>query len=154
MILIQDDHVVQTFATYAADDSFTIRVLPGRAWCDGDFFNVHAFDTLGEVVPVDAVTIANEKTRRFLVREGVDDLLGRPFNVGIRGYVEVNDLPPVVTEYEEDLQDTEGHGRNREEVAGGDVGKVIGQERSPVLRRRFPSADHVLGHGLFDDIVA
>ena len=85
--------------------------------------------------------------------ESVDDLLGRPFGVGIRGNVEVNDLPPVMAEYDEDVQDTEGHGRDREEVAGGELGNVIGQERSPGLGRRFPSADHVLGHGPFHDVV-
>jgi len=81
-------------------------------------------------------------------------LLGGPFGAGIRGNVEVNDLPPVVTQHDEDVQDTEGHGRNREKVAGRDVGNVIVQKRPPGLRRRFPSADHVLGHGLFGDVVA
>ena len=90
----------------------------------------------------------------FLVREGVDDLLGRPFSGGIRSNVEVNDLPPVATEYDKEAQDTSGHGRDREELAGGDVADVIAQEPSPGMGRRFPSAHHVLGHGLFDDIVA
>lgn len=125
MRFVEHDDMIQTTAAYAADNSFTIRILPGRAWRDWDFFNTHAFDTLGEVVPVDAVAIANEKTRCFLVREGVDDLLDGPFGVGIRRDVEVNDLPPVVAEHDEDVQDTEGHGRNREEVAGGDVGSAI-----------------------------
>ena len=61
----------------------------------------------------------------FFVRESVDDLLGGPFGVGIRGNVEVNPLPPIVTEHDEDVEDTEGHGRNREEVTGGDVGNMI-----------------------------
>jgi hypothetical protein len=73
---VEHDDMVQTIAAYAADNSFTIRILPRTAWCDWDFFNTHAFDTLGEVVPIDAVAIANEKTKCFLVREGVDDLLG------------------------------------------------------------------------------
>ncbi len=106
------------------------------------------------MVAVDVVTIANEKTWCFFVRESVDDLLGGPFGVGIRGNVEVNDLPPVVTEHDEDVEDTESHGGNGEEVAGGDVGNVIVQKRPPRLRRRFPSADHVLGHGPFGDVVA
>jgi len=51
--------MVETFAADAADNSFTIRVLPGRAWCGWDFFNTHAFDTLPERVPVDAVAITS-----------------------------------------------------------------------------------------------
>ena len=54
-----------------------------------------------------------------------------------------------VLEHDEDVQDTKGHGRNREEVAGGDLGHVIGEKRSPSLRRRPPGADHILGHGPF-----
>jgi len=65
-------HVDETFAAGAADNSLTIRVLPRRAWCGWDFFNTHAFDTLGEGVPVDAVATANEITRCSLAREGGD----------------------------------------------------------------------------------
>ena len=38
-----------------------------------------------------------------------------------------------------EVQDTERRRRNREEVAGGDVGNVIGQEGSPGLGRQFTS---------------
>ena len=100
------------------------------------------------------VAIAIEKTWCFLVREGVDDLLGGPFGVRIRANVEVDDLPVIVAQHDEDVEDTEGHGRNREEVAGGDVGNVIVQKRPPRLQRRLPPADHVFGHGRFGDFMA
>ena len=67
---VQHDHVVQALAAYAADDAFAIGILPGRVWGDWNFFDAHTFDTLGEIIAVDAVTIANEKTWRFLIREG------------------------------------------------------------------------------------
>ena len=70
---------------------------------------------------VDAVTIAKEKSRGFFVRKGVDDLLGRPLGLGFRGHIEVHHLSPVVTEHDEDVQNTEGRGRNREEIASGDI---------------------------------
>ena len=97
------DHMVEALPTYRSDDSFTNRILPRRARCDRDFFNTHAFDTLGEVVAVDAVAVADAKTRDFLVREGIDDLLGRPCGVEIYGNVEVNDAPPIMAERDEDL---------------------------------------------------
>jgi len=59
--------------------------------------------------------------------KGADDLLGCPFGVEIRGNVEMNGLPPIVTEHDEEVKDTEGHGWNREEFAGGDVGNMIVQ---------------------------
>jgi len=46
---------------------------------------------------IDAIAIANEKTRGFLVREGVDDLLSSPFGVGICSDVEVDNLATIVT---------------------------------------------------------
>ena len=107
-----------------------------------------------EVVAIDAVAVAQKKTWGFFVRKGVDDLLGGPFGVGMAGHVEVDDLSPVMTEHDEDVQDAESDRRNGEEIAGSDVGNVIGKERSPRLRRRFPDADHVLGHGPFRNVVA
>jgi hypothetical protein len=104
------DDVIDALSAYRADDAFAIRILPGRAWCDGNFFDAHAFDASLEVVAVDSIPIADEKTGRFFVREGIDDLLGGPFGVRIRGHVEVNDQSPVVTEHDEDVQHAEGHG--------------------------------------------
>ena len=95
MPFVEHDHVVEALPAYRTDDSFTIWILPGCMWCDRHFFDTHAFDALGEIVTLDAVAIANEKTWCFLVGQGVDDLLGGPFGVEIRGNVEVNDLPPV-----------------------------------------------------------
>ena len=138
MPFVEHDHVIQTFSAYGADDAFAVRILPGRRGCDQDFLDAHVFDALLEVVTVDAIAIADEKTRCFVVRESVDDLLGGPFGVGIRGDVEVNDLPPVMAEHDEDVQDAKRDCRNDEEVAGGDIGNVIGQKRSPSLRRRLP----------------
>ena len=110
MSLVQHDRVVQTFSAYRTDDAFTIRILPGRAWCDGSFFDAHGFDASLEVVAVDSIPIADEKTGRFFVRGDIDDLLGGLFGVRIRGHVEVNDQSPVVTEHDEDVQHAEGHG--------------------------------------------
>ena len=83
---------------------------------------LQAFDTLSEVGAVDVVAITNEKAWCFLVRERVDDLLSGPFGVGICGDVEVDDLSPVMTHHDEDVQNAErdrGHG---EEVTGSDIG--------------------------------
>ena len=101
-----------------------------------------------------AVRILPGCPRCFFVREGVDDLLGGSFGVGMVGHVEVNDPSPVMTQHNEHVQNSECDRRNDEEVAGSDVGNVIGQERSPRLRRRLPAAGHVLGHSPFRSLVA
>ena len=114
MTFVQHDQVIQTFSAYGADHAFAVWILPWRAWCNKDFLDAHAFNSLLEVVTVDAIAIADEKPWGRLVREGVDDLLGGPFGIRIRGNVEVNDLSPIVTEKDENVQDAEGDGWSRE----------------------------------------
>ena len=82
MSFAQHDHVIEALSTYRANHPLAIWVLPGRSRRGWDFFNTHAFDATDEVVAVDAVAIADEKTWCFLVREGVDDLLGSPLAWG------------------------------------------------------------------------
>jgi len=154
MFFVEHDHVVETLSPYGADDAFAVGILPWRAGCDQDFFDPHAVDPFREVIAVDAVAIADEKTRGFFVWKGVDDLLGGPYGVGIGGHIEVNHLSPIVTEHDENVQDAESDGRNGEEIAGRNIGHVVVQERSPGLRRWLLGADHVLGHGRFGNVVA
>ncbi len=154
MPFIQHYDVIEALPSYRTDDAFTVRALPGRMWCDRNFFDSHVFHAVLEIVAVDAVTIMDEKTRLFFVRKSVDDLLGRPFGVGIRGNVEVNDLSPFVTEHDEDIEDTKRYRGNGEKITGRDVGYVIVQKRSPSLGRRFSGTDHILGHGSFGNVVA
>ena len=90
--LAQHDDMIQTVTADAADGAFAIWILPGRLRCDRDFFDSHVLDPFLKVVAVDAVAIANEEARCFFVREGIDNLLGGPFGVWIRGHVEVNNL--------------------------------------------------------------
>ena len=153
MSFVQHDHMIQTIPAYRADNSFAVRILPRRPCCNQDFFDAHVRDPLREVVTIGTVAISQKKTRGFFVRKGVDDLLGGPFGVGMAGHIEVDDLSPVMAEHDEYVQNAEGDRRNGEKIAGNDVGSVIGKERSPRLRGRFPRADHILGHGPFSNVV-
>ena len=110
--------MVQTLSAYGADDSFALRILPGRGGRDEDFVDAHAFDSLLEVVTVDAIAIADQKTWGRLVLEGIDDLLGGPCGVGIRGDAKVNDAPPIMAEHKEDVQDAKRDCGNSEEGPG------------------------------------
>ena len=74
--------------------------------------------------------------------------------VGIRSHVEVNDLPPIVPEHDENVQHAKRDGRNSKEVAGSDVRNVIVEERSPSLRRWLTEANHVLGHRPLGDLMS
>ena len=62
MVFVEHDHVIQAFAPYRTDDAFAVRILPRRARGDRDFFDPRAFHAVLEIVAVDAVAIADQKT--------------------------------------------------------------------------------------------
>ena len=117
MDFVQHDHVVQAFATDGTDDSLSVGILPGRSWRSRNFANLHAFHAVLEIVAEDAVAISKKKARRFFVGESVNDLLRSPFGIGIRRDVEVNDLSPIVPEYDENVEHSKGRRRHGKEVA-------------------------------------
>ena len=123
---------------------------------DADFLDAKALYPSPEVVAVDAVPIPEEVLRRSVPRERLDDLVRGPFGGRVRGHVEVDDLPPVVQEHDEDIQDPERRRRHREEIAGSDLADVVSQELPPALRWRlsFPRDLEVLGDGGWRDLVA
>src|SRR5437899_4807547 len=97
----KDEYVIQTLAPDGADEPLRQGVLPRAVRRREDFTDVHALHALPEHVTVDRVAIAEEVRRGGVVREGVDDLLGRPSSGGMFGDIEVEDAPPVMGEYDE-----------------------------------------------------
>ena len=51
------------------------------------------------------------------------------------GHVEAEDAPTVVGEHDENEEDAQARGRQREEVDSDEVADMVGEERSPGLRR-------------------
>jgi hypothetical protein len=60
MPLVQDDHVIQHLTTNTANQTFHIRILPGRSRRNQDLFDAHMPDVLLKERAVDAVPIAQE----------------------------------------------------------------------------------------------
>ena len=48
MTLVEDDNVIEAFASDRADDALSIRILPRRTRCGDDFVDPHSFDALAE----------------------------------------------------------------------------------------------------------
>jgi hypothetical protein len=102
-------------------------------------------------VTVDGVAIAEEIGWSGVVREGVHDLLSGPSRGGMLGDVEVEDPTPMVGEDDQDEEHTQVSGGDGEEVDRDQVPDVIGEKRSPGLRRRCAMlgdqpGDGTLGH--------
>jgi len=76
--------------------SNTTRHLCAR--CDDDLANAHALDSALEVSAEDGIAIAEQVSGAGLVRERVDDLLGRPRGSGLVGDADVEEFSAVVVE--------------------------------------------------------
>lgn len=113
---VDDEHVIQTLAPDRADEPLRERVLPRALRRREHFVDAHALYAMPELLTVDLVTIPEEIGGSGIVREGVDELLGRPGGGGMLGDVEVDDAPAVVSEHDENEEDTEASSGYGEEV--------------------------------------
>jgi len=71
-----------------------------------------------ECPAADLVPITDHPDDPRIDADNLDDLLGRPELVGIRGDVHVQELPPLEREHEEHVQQVEPHRRHDEEIDG------------------------------------
>jgi hypothetical protein len=69
MILVENDHVVETFSPSGADDPFDVRVLPWRARCCPYLLDAKSTDASGEIVSIDAISVSNYVARGGVPRE-------------------------------------------------------------------------------------
>ena len=79
---VEHDDEIEAFAANRADDALGEGILPGSARCNDDLANAHALDPALEVGAIDGIAIGEQVSGASLVRERVDDLLGRPRGVG------------------------------------------------------------------------
>ena len=102
MGLAQDEAMIQALAAKGADDPLDKRVVPGRVRGDADLADPHPLDSPRELLAVDRVSITKQESRSRIVRERLDDLLGRPDRSGVIRDVDVEEFAPIVAEDDED----------------------------------------------------
>ena len=152
--LAEHEHVIQTLAPYRSDHALGEGILPRAVRCREDFVNPHALHSVAKLLAKHQVTIAQEIGRPGLVREGVHDLLGRPGRGGVLGDVKVDDPPAMVSEHDENEEDTQAGGGHGEEVDRHQVPDMVVEERPPGLRRSRTTLRHEAGDGAFGDVDA
>jgi hypothetical protein len=103
----EDEHVIQTLAPDRTDDALGKRILPRAVRGREDFLDPHTLHSVPKLLAKDPVTVAQEIGRRRVVRESVDNLLGRPGRGGMLGDIEVEDAPAVVGEHDQDEEDAQ-----------------------------------------------
>ena len=78
MLLVEDDHVVETLAANATLEPFNVRALPRRARRRENLLDTDSGDATVEVPAVYLIAVPKKVTRRRIPRKGVDDLLRCP----------------------------------------------------------------------------
>jgi hypothetical protein len=93
---MQDDDVVQALAANRADQALDIGILPRRLRSGEDFADAQPPGRFVEFLSVAAVAIAKQIAGPTVPRESFQQLPGRPFRRGIRGYSEMNRTPAIM----------------------------------------------------------
>ena len=104
--------------------------------------------------PKRPIPVTQEIARGRLPWKGFAEVLGGPFGSRVSGSPGVENPTSVVSKHQEDVQDLETDRRYGEEVYRHQGREVIGQERSPRLRRRSAVAPHVLPNAGLTDVDA
>ena len=102
--LIEDDDVIEAFATDRADDALDIGVLPRRPRCGDDLLDRHRLDTIAEGLPIRRVAVSQQKARRRVPGKGLSDLARQPGLCGIWGDIEMDDFSSLVTEDDQGVE--------------------------------------------------
>ncbi len=154
MPFVEYDDMTKALALNGADHPLRVRILPWRSWRADDFFDTHVCNSCLEILTVDPIAIADQKSWRFVLRKGFDDLLSGPFGRWMLGDIEVNQLPSVVAKNDKREEDPKCCGGHRKEINTDDVAEVIIQKRTPGLRRWLSMPNHILVNGRFGHVVA
>ncbi len=158
MSFTQYDDVVEKLATQGSEASFGESVLPGSARCDPNLLDAQVVDARVELRAVDPVTVTDQTHDLSVGAQGLDNLLSGPCGARMRSHIDVQQAPSREREDEKDVEDAEGHGRHGQEIDRDCTGEMIADESLPGLRRgraRPPRGlGHVLGDGIFGDVVA
>src|SRR5215831_9720103 len=131
MLFGKYNHVVETFAAYTADHSFRVWILPRRVGSGDDFFDSHSSHSPPKVVSVDRISIPDQVAWSGVLRKRLDQLLRRPGGGRMFRDIEMDDLTPLVQEYDKAVKVTERRSWDGKEIDADDVSGVIGEESLP-----------------------
>jgi hypothetical protein len=152
--LVQDQEVVEALSPDRSDDPLDEGILPGCAWGDEHLTNPHPLDSPRELSAIDAIAITEQVRRSRISGEGLDDLPSSPGRRWMVRDVDVDEFTAVVSQDDEDEEQTEGEGRHEEEVDSCDVPGMSSEKGAPRGGRPRRRPVHVLGDGQFSDAVA
>ncbi len=111
--LVEDDHVVETLAANATNHPFDVRILPWRARRRPNLVDAESRDAPAELRSIDSISVSQHEARSTLPGKGIDDLLRGPLCRRVVCDIEVSDPSPIVTEYDENEENSKRGGWQR-----------------------------------------
>src|SRR5215471_2520006 len=144
--------MVQTFSADRPDHTFHVSALPRRARGAKNFFDIHDFDLLAELLPVDPITISQQIFRCGVERKGFQHLLRGPFRRRMSRDIEMDDASAIMCENDKHEKNFKPSSVDREEVDRSQLRYVIVKERSPRLRWWLGMSDQVFGNRSLRDL--
>ena len=112
--LIENDHVVEQVSTYAPDLALRHPVLPRTAKGGAHRLSAIVFHRRNDIGTEFRITIEDEKSGWWFETPSFAQLQDDPEGIRLPSYAAVQDLPPVVTNDKEAIQNAEcecGHGK-------------------------------------------
>ena len=152
MPLVEHHNVIETLPPHGADQTFDVRILPGRPGSGEHLGDAESGYPMAEGEAVHSIAIPKQVPRGRFPGEGLHQLMSCPLSRRMLGHVEVEDLSPLVGQDEEAEQHLESGGRHGEEVDRDKFTYVVVEEAAPGRRRRLPTSGHVAGDGGLRDV--
>jgi hypothetical protein len=135
MTSIEDDHMIEQIAAAVANPALSNPVLPRTPEAGPFRLDTQSLDGTDDLFIKVSRPIENQIPRGGIVGECFAQLLRNPRTVRMLGDVTMQNLPSVMCDDEETIENAECERRHREEVHRGDSFPMIGQKRRPPLRR-------------------
>ncbi len=125
VLLIQHDHVVQQVSSATPHPALCDAVLSRTAKGSADGLASQVFHSRNHIDSELGVVIEQKQSVRRRVRPCLPQLLPEPESIGISGHVETQNLPPIMANDKEAIQNAKPERRYRKEVHGSDGIAVI-----------------------------
>src|ERR1035441_5677602 len=131
MSLVQNDHMVEQLPTHTPNPTLGDAVLPGTAKNSSDRLHAILFDGPDDVSRKLRVAVKDQKPVRLVVSPSFAQLQYDPQGVWLTGHIDVQNLPPVVADDEEAVQNSEGQSGHGEEIHCSDCFAMVPEKRQP-----------------------
>src|SRR5208337_3773577 len=154
MPFAKHNDMIQAIPPDRADQASRISVFPWRSRCSRPVTNAHRTKATNENVAVNSVAVTDDVSRRCSPTIGLCKLACDPFGRWVRGNSQPQNLSATVLQYQQSTEQSEGDGRNHEQIHRCDTVSMIMQERPPSLGWRTPMFCHVFGYRGLPDIDA